>query len=353
LAVGSWQLAVGGKNNSQSTIYNLQSTIKRGIGCSSFHYGVSLGAKGWALDGSGAYIQLFKDGSFSVAIGGIEMGQGVFTAIAQISAETLKVPIEKINILQTDTAFTPDSGPSVASRTVSMSGNAVISASKKLKKEMDRIASEVLNISVDKVVANNGIWFSKDEPNKKISLEALAMECFKRNANMSAEGWYHAPHLNFDMEQGIGEAYFIYTFGTQIAEVEVDIETGEVKVIQLISVIDVGKTINYQGLTGQVEGSGVQGIGYALMENFIMNNGKVITPNLTTYLIPTAMDIADIRTIVVEEPYSRGPYGAKGIGEAALIPVASAIANAVSNATGIDIKSLPITPESLYSHFFH
>ena len=146
---------------------------------------------------------------------------------------------------------------------------------------------------------------------------------------------------------GVGEAYSVYCFATQIAEVTVDLRSGRVRVDHVTAAHDVGKAINPAALTGQVEGGIVQGLGYAVMEELKVVDGKCLNPNFTDYLIPSAVDAPTVDTLLVELPYSLGPYGAKGVGEPALIPIAAAVANAVSFACEHRFHRIPITPERL------
>jgi CO/xanthine dehydrogenase Mo-binding subunit len=165
-----------------------------------------------------------------------------------------------------------------------------------------------------------------------------------RNVSTAADGWYAAPVSTFD-EDGQGDAYAVYSFATHVAEVEVDTETGEVTVVRITAVHDVGKVLNPVTLEGQIEGGVLQGVGMALYEQMKSEGGAVTTPDLSTYILPTAADTPDIRAAFVEQPYSRGPFGAKGIGETPAMPGAVAIANAVSNAVGVRFYELPLTPE--------
>lgn len=337
------------KNNAN---YSENSRKLKGIGCASMFYGVSLGAAGWHLDGSGAYLQLHTDGSLTVAIGGAEIGQGTSSLIAQIAAETLGVKLEDVHILPTDTSRVPDSGPTVASRTTVMSGNAVIDAAKQIKANILPIAALCLGTKkTSEVEIKEGYAFLKNNRRKKIHLKVIAEECFKRNINLSAAGWFSAPKSYIDKKTGLGNAYFVYAFGTQIAEVEIDTVTGKVSVLKFFVVQDVGKALNPSFIIQQIEGAIVHGMGYALYEHFKLENGKVLTADCSTYTIPTAMDIPEeITTVLVEEPYSKGPYGAKGVGESPIIPTAAAIANAVSFALNKRIQQLPISAETVFNY---
>jgi CO/xanthine dehydrogenase Mo-binding subunit len=318
-------------------------TVKTGIGIGSIYYGVSLGAKGLALDASGAHVNVYGDGSVRIAVGGTEMGQGLLTILTQIASDTLGVAMERIHVDHVDTSVVPDSGPSVASRTTLMSGNAVIDAATKIRDRMAEVAADMLGVEsgtvafeADRVAAGGAT----------LSFAEVANECWLRNVNTAAEGWYAAPLSTFD-ENGQGDAYAVYSFATHIAEVEVDTETGRVRLVRMTAAHDVGKVLNPVTLEGQVQGGVLQCAGMALYERMIVDAGRIVTPDFATYILPTSMDVPEIEAIFVEEPYSKGPFGAKGIGETPAMPGAVAIANAVTNAIGIRFQELPITAEAV------
>ena len=326
----------------------LSSSRRRGLGVSTIFYGVSLGAKGWFLDGAGAFVQIYQDGSVSVAIGGTEMGQGAQTVIAQLAAENLGLPVDRISILPTDTSLVPDSGPTVASRTTVFSGNATLDALEQIKKSLREMAGELLAVSPERVNFRDGQVLGGD---RAISFDKLLQHCYQRNVNLAAEGWFVSPPCSFDEQTGQGNAYYVYGYGTQIAEVEVDLDTGRVQVLRVTAAHDVGKAINPKGVCGQIEGGVVQGVGYALLEDFIMKEGHIQTPDLATYTIPTSLDVPEIVPIIVEAASKVGPFGAKGLGEQPIIPTAAAVANAIYDATGVRVRSLPISPEVLRRAF--
>lgn len=315
--------------------------VLRGIGVGSIYYGVSLGAKGLALDGSGAHINVYRDGSVRIGVGGTEMGQGLLTVLAQIAADSLGVPVDVVHVERADTSVVPDSGPSVASRTTLMTGNAVIDAAGKLRAVMGEVAADSLGLDASEIEFRGGTVGSTE---KSVTFAELAEQCWARNVSTAADGWYAAPESTFD-ENGQGDAYAVYSYATHVAEVEVDTETGQVSVVRITAAHDVGRVMNPVTLEGQIEGGVLQGIGMALYEQMKTEGGAVKTPDFSTYIIPTAMDTPEIRTAFVEDPYSRGPFGAKGIGETPAMPGAVAVANAVSNALGVRFHELPLTAE--------
>ncbi len=317
--------------------------IRRGIGIGSIYYGVSLGAKGLLLDASGAHLNVYRDGSVRIAVGGTEMGQGLLTVLCQIAADSLGAPIESIHVDHVDTSIVPDSGPSVASRTTLMTGNAVIDAATKLKAAMGEVAADMLGTSSDGIEFRDGLVRGGGG---SVTFADLANECWLRNVNTAAEGWYAAPESTFD-ENGQGDAYAVYSYATHVAEVEVDTETGEIHLVRVTAAHDVGRILNPVTLEGQIEGGVLQGAGMGLYEQMKTEGGDITTPDFSTYIIPTAMDVPEIESVFVEARYSKGPFGAKGIGETPAMPGAVAIANAVTHATGIRFNELPVTAEAV------
>lgn len=319
---------------------------KHGLGISTIHYGNCLGAAGWHMDGSGVNIKILSSGDVHVAYGLIEMGQGSETVVTQMTAEALGISPNRIKVLPTDSAQVPDSGPAVASRNVVMSGNAIRDAAKKLLPILKKSASELIGCDESNITIRND-KVTDVITGAEIGFHELCDYLYKSNSPIEFAGWWHTPKLEYDTETGIGEAYFSYSFATHIAQVRVDTLTGQVFVDKIFAAHDVGKAINPAGIEGQVEGGSTQGIGWAIMEDFKIDRGVVTTPNLSTYLLPTALDSAEVSTIIVEKPEPEGPWGAKGIGEPSIIPTAGAIANAVSSALGIQMNEIPLTPEKI------
>jgi CO/xanthine dehydrogenase Mo-binding subunit len=318
--------------------------LVRARGMASMFYGVSLGAIGRGLDKGTAKVELMKDGSASVFIGCTEMGQGALTVIGQIASEALGIQPERVTVNQVDTHAVPDSGPTVASRTTVMSGNAVIDACSKLMARIIQAASSMLGepASYDpvsgRIVGVSG--------SRSMAMVDAVRQCHSRKVDLAATGWYTPPECLVDKSTGQGKAYYVYSFATDVAEVEVDTRTGHVEVVSLAAVHDSGTIINPLTASGQVEGGVAQGIGLALQERYLQTGGLVASGDFSTYLLPTALDACDqVRTVFVEHRSEDGPHGAKGLGEPAIIPVAAAIANAVSNAVGRRVTALPIDRE--------
>ncbi|NUV00157.1 xanthine dehydrogenase [Marinitoga sp. 1154] len=319
---------------------------KRGLGWSHIIYGVSLGAGGQHLDASNSEVHVFPDGTINIMFGGTEIGQGAKTAISMIVSEVLGQKLEKINVLQTDTFIVQDSGPTVASRTTVFSGNAAKDAAEKIKRNIIEFLCKKFDVEEKDIKINLGTYKIKD---KEYSFEEIAKMANDANVKLNESGWFKSPKLNFDMENGIGEAYVTYTYSTQLSLVEVDMLTGKVEVIKMWISHDIGKAINYDGVIGQIQGGAVQGMGHAIMEEIKQVNGKIITSNFNNYVIPTIKDIPEIIPDIVEEEFPYGPFGAKGIGEPSLMSAPPSIANAVSNAIKRRISRIPITMENVIS----
>jgi CO/xanthine dehydrogenase Mo-binding subunit len=297
--------------------------IVRAKGAASMFYGMSLGAAGWKLDRGSAKVEILKDGSVSVFVGCTDMGQGALTVLSQIAAEAFGIDAARVTVNRVDTSVVPDSGPTVASRTTVISGNAIIDACEKIKHRMQGV-----------------VGAGKD---RQLGFDEIVEECLSRRIDLSAAGWYVVPECGLDETTGQGKAYYVYCYATDVAEVEVDLRTGRVEVKSFMASHDSGRIVNPLTATGQVEGGVIQGIGLATCESFNQADGIAQTRDLSTYLIPTAADACDAITVrFVQCDSSEGPFGAKGLGEPAIIPVAAAVANAVSNAIGARVTRLPI-----------
>ncbi|PIX14962.1 MAG: hypothetical protein COZ72_04735, partial [Elusimicrobia bacterium CG_4_8_14_3_um_filter_50_9] len=206
---------------------------------------------------------------------------------------------------------------------------------------IDKVVRQELKVK-GQVLSKNGFYKAG---NKKAAYADIIARCWAQRVHLSQAGWFRVEGTTFGEKDGQGNPYFVYTWSTMIAEVEVDTETGLVEVLNFISAHDIGKAVNPQQVEGQIQGGGLQGIGYALSENLVVDGGCMRNPDFAGYIIPTAMDSPDIVPIIVEEKYPKGPYGAKGLGEPPLICAAPAIANAVYNATGKRLNDLPLIPE--------
>jgi CO/xanthine dehydrogenase Mo-binding subunit len=322
----------------------------RGFGISTIFYGCFLGAAGKPMSRSGAYVQLEPDGSVRFAVGTTEMGQGMITVLSQIVAEEMGVEYSKVFMTPVDTSRVPDSGPTVASRATIMSGRALQDACQQLRKILYEIVAKKYEYNRENLVIKDQ-WIIDSQTKKKITSVADSIKLtYQERGRVAASGWDVAPTTFYDNEKGQGDAYSAYAFATNIIEVEVDSEVGTVDVRNIWAAHDVGKAINPQTLEGQIEGGSLQGLGYGRYEKIVFTSkGEVLSNNLGTYLIPTTKDTPTIHSIIIEEPWEDGPYGAKGIGEQPLMGIAPALTNAISNAVGIRLNTIPATPEVVWA----
>ncbi len=319
----------------------------RGIGMASMIH-VGGGARVYKSDGCGTIIKIDDFGTVNVITGATDMGQGSDTVIAQIVAEELGVRIEDVVVIHTDTDVCPWDVGAHASRTTFVAGNSALGAARKVKQMLLEVAGQTLGESPENLDIRDRMVFSKKDPEKKSPLGKILRSAHYTTGGkmVMAEHFYDPNNENLDREFK-GNLSVTYAYGTHGVEVEVDKETGQVKILRYVAAHDVGKAINPMLLEGQVYGGATMGIGYALTERLILENGKVMNPNFLDYKILTAKDVPKIEAIVVETEDPFGPFGAKGIGEPGLVPTAPAIANAIYDAVGVRIKDLPITPEKI------
>jgi CO/xanthine dehydrogenase Mo-binding subunit len=319
---------------------------RRGLGASAVHYGVCLGAGGKSLDRAGALVHLMYDGSASFSVGTTEMGQGMHTVLSQVVAEELGLPYDAVRPMAPDTAMVPDSGPTVASRTTVMSGNAIRKTCAPIRRALQEAAGGILGVPPEDVALAGGVATAAD--GRQASYREVLDRCFVERRHLASSGWHESQPVTWDEDTGAGDPYITYAFAANVAEVEVDVETGEVEVVAIHAAHDVGRAINPTGVEGQIEGGTAQGLGYAVMEEILHRDGRMVNPQFSTYLIPTARDVPPIKALIVERPTEVGPYGAKGFGEQPLMGIAPAVANAVFNATGVRVREIPLTPERVW-----
>jgi CO/xanthine dehydrogenase Mo-binding subunit len=297
-------------------------------------------------DISSATIEVCEDGSVIVRSGEVDYGQGSDTILCQIAAEELGIRYDTIQLITADTFTTPNAGPTSASRVTYVTGMAMLKAAQAMKKTLKSVAEQMLD-QKDLLFGDEKVY-SVSHPQKCISFKALAKEAHLRGAPMVETAWHDITTKDVDPETAQGDAYSAYAYATQLAEVEVDTETGKVEVLRMISATDVGKAINPLNVEGQIEGGIAMGLGYALTEEIKQEGGYLKTRNLGEYMLPTSLDVPPIETHIVEVPLPSGPYGAKGVGEPALIPTAPAILNAIANALDIRVTELPANLENLH-----
>jgi aldehyde oxidoreductase len=308
---------------------------RRGVGVASCWYGCGNTS---LPNPSTIRIGVAADGQVVLHQGAVDIGQGSNTVIAQIAADALGVPLETIKLKGADTAITPDAGKTSASRQTFVSGKAAEKAARALRDIILRFA----NVSGEATIAlePGAVVIREGEAVRRIDLSTLAADTDR--LVFRAEETYDPPTLPLDAK-GQGKPYAVYGYGAQIAELEVDMRLGTVRLLKITAAHDVGKAVNPLLAEGQIEGGIAQGIGLALMEEYIPGR----TENLHDYLIPTIGDVPPIETILVEVADPEGPFGAKGLGEHVLIPTAPAILNAIRHATGVMVSKVPVTPSRL------
>lgn len=299
-----------------------------------------------------AIVKYNHDGSLEILTSSMEIGQGVMTVLSQFASEELSVPIEKIRVSSADTDYTPFDASTTGSRSTYHMGNAVILACRDIKKQAVSMVSEFLNLPKKELKFKDGKVISTK------GYEISVIELINRYYDGAKGGggdlvgratFYTKTGTGLDAETGRGKrpaAFWMY--GAQAVEVEVDPETGKIKILKFCTAHDVGKIINPLNCEQQMEGALAMGIGFALFEKVDIEEGQIMNPSLESYKIPTALDLPqDVRIFFVEEPHPEGPYGAKGLAEPATAPTAAAIANAIFDATGIRIREVPLTAEKI------
>jgi len=362
-------------------------TRKVGRGFASYFQ--SYGRITWFHDTSRAWVGMEMDGTVVIRCGVPDIGAGQSNSLCQIAAEVLGVPLERVSIYTTDSALTPLAGTSTATRQLYMSGNAVLQAAGVVRASLVKKAAEMLGVSPEDVELDGGRASivrsprSRDqetgspeavatrrsslsssleeddrtasassgrrgEPGAGIPLAEVAALCASEGLPLAHLAQFNAPFTDgLDPETGQGDIWPDFTFGAHAVEIAVDTETGEVEILKSVACHDVGRAINPAAVRGQIAGGSHQGLGYALMEEYVVEKGMTKTPSLAEYLIPTSCDFPATEVIVLESGTGVGPFGAKGIGEPALTPAAPAVANAVADACGARIFSLPFTPEKV------
>jgi CO/xanthine dehydrogenase Mo-binding subunit len=324
---------------------NGRKKVGRGVAC----IWQSYGRMTYLHDTSNAWVNLEMDGSAVVRSGIPDLGGGQRESLRTIVAEVLGLPLDEVHVISTDSQVTPLAGTVTATRALMMSGNAAKLAAENVRKIILDKASESLKISAHKLDIRNKSVYSTDDKKKRLPLVDVIKQCATEQILPQSLATFKAPTSEPVTDEIITDPVFPdYTFGAQAAEVEVDTETGEVRVLKWVSAYDIGQAINLNRVEGQMEGGAAQGLGFGLMEDYLEVEGVPWTWTLHEYLVPTAKDVPDMKTVVLQSKTGKGPFGAKGIGEPAITAAAPAVVNAIRDAVGVRITHIPATPERIF-----
>jgi CO/xanthine dehydrogenase Mo-binding subunit len=317
--------------------------LRRGWGMATILKGCGLG-RGLA-DHAGAQLEMHGDGSVVLRSSAADMGQGITTVMAQVAADRLGIKPEDIRVMRADTAQSPDAGASCASRQAMVSGNAVLAAASAIRDTLLEVAARKVKVEKDRLDLSGGQLLVDGQP-QGMTVQAIAARAALFAYPLHAECTEHFHYPPVDERIAYRFSSEVFQFCTQVAQVLVDTETGQVEVERLVAVHDVGRMISPGGTFGQIEGGIAQGLGYALSEELLVRDGHTLNPSLENYIIPMALDFPEMEMEVLENPEpDGGPGGARGVAEAPLIPTAPAIRNAIADATGLGLYELPMNPE--------
>lgn len=316
---------------------------RRGIGVACYFHGSSLGGEG--ADYATTQLTIEADYSITLTSGLTDYGQGSRTVFTLIAAEVLGVSPARIDMLRPDTQRSVESGPTVASRSTMVGGNATRIAGQKLERLLRAAASDALNCAPDTITRHGEHFVAPSED--ALSFEQAVDHARAMGVVLSTNGHWRVPLIEWNFERGQGTPYFCYVFGAQVVEVETDIYTGQTRLSGIWAAHDGGKIVFPQGALGQFYGGIAQGVGYCLTEDLRYDSGYPLHTNLDGYLIPTSRDIPEIEATYIETRFDGGPFGAKNLAEPVMIATAPAIINALFQATGVRHRHLPLTLERL------
>ena len=315
-----------------------------GWGIGAMFYGI--GIAGGSNPGK-ARIEADDSGRFTLYIGTGDGGQGSSTILNQIAAEVLRCRTDEIRVVSGDTDCCPDSGVTAGSRVTYIVGRSVQIAAEKLMELLQGTAASILETDPEDLRFENGFFSPAGAPHRVVSIAQAVERLKEEGVSPIGVGVFDPETKAVDPRTTQGSPMATYAFATQGALVSLDIDSGEVEVLSLVACHDVGRALNPANVTGQIEGSVSMGLGYSLMEEVLLENGMIRNPRFSEYLIPTSLDMPETVSHLVEAPEASGPFGAKGVGEPALIPTAPAILNAIA-ACGVRVKDLPATPEAVW-----
>ena len=316
---------------------------KRGRGVAGCWYGIARTA---TVDRAGAWAELDDGGTAKIVTGVTEIGEGILTVLVQIAAEELGVRPQDVTLGDNDTARSPEAAHAGATRQTYMIGNSVAVACREARARLVAVVAAHWDVDASLIrTAAGEVW--AEGTNHRIDMAQAVALAKRRGVVPVGAGSFGTDTTGLDPVDGSGRPWQAYVFGCQVAEVEVDTVTGEVQVLGIWAAHDVGRAVNPRGVEAQIEGGVVQALGQGLMEDYRVESGGTTTPNLAKYILPTSLDVPRVTSVIVEDPDPIGPLGVKGIGEPAMIPTIPAIMNAIYDAVGVRITSLPATPEKV------
>jgi len=325
--------------------------VGRGVGCNRHPYGRAI----WFRDHASAWLSLQADGTVLIRSGITDLGAGQAASLCQITAEVLGVALADISIYIGDSALNPPAGGTFATRQLYMSGNAVLQAARELRERMAPVAADLLGVTADDLVFADGrVWPASAGSRgtgaagaASVTLAELAVACERRAVSTAHLSTWRGESGSFDPRTRQGSTFPDYTYGAHAADVELDLQTGQVTVLRYAACHDVGLAINPMRVEGQIQGAAMQGLGYALTEDMVIEDGYVQAALFANYLIPNAQDFPDVLVDIIESGEGKGPLGARGIGEPPIGNVAATIASAIHDAIGLRPGDLPMTPERI------
>ena len=316
---------------------------KRGRGMAACWYGIARTA---VIDRAAAWAEIDDGGTAKIVTGVTEIGEGILTVLAQIAAHEIGIRPQDVTIGDNDTARAPEAAHAGASRQTYMVGNAVALASRQARGKLIEFMADHWDVDASAIRTGAGeIW--AEATNHRITMKE-AVHIAKNNGVVPVgAASFGTDTTGLDPVDGSGRPWQAYVFGAQVAEVEVDTITGEVQVLGIWAVHDVGRAVNPRGVEGQIEGGIVQALGQGLMEDYKLDKGHTSTSGFAKYILPTSLDVPHVTSVILEDPDPIGPLGVKGIGEPAMVPTIPAVMNAIYDAVGVRITSLPATPEKV------
>ena len=319
---------------------------RRGTGVGSMFYGV--GNTGLP-NPAAAFVEVLPDTSVNVIVGAADIGQGSSTMAATIAAETLGLEFENIRVTWADTQIAPEGGATSASRQTFITGNAVKNACTQAMGELKKTASELLNVPEEELIFRHREAYSSKDESKRVTYPEIMGAMGKKGRLAVGAGYYNPKTTYLNPADMSGVPYEVYSYATCIIEVEVDTETGEVQLLNCVSAHDVGTPVGVKMCEGQIEGGTAMGTGFVISEQILTDpkTCAIKNPTFSKYIIETNMDVPKVYPICVSSEGEAGPFGAKGIGEPALIPSIPATIAAISNAIGYTFRSTPILPADI------